>query len=391
MAFTDVAALTNAVKTKFQTGFLVAAKGTEVWGQFVDWESITEGQGGSSFDFGAFEEMQPALEELTETSDLVPVALTDDNMTITPKEYGNSAAPTMKLRWQARTKVREDTARLIGQNRARSVDRLIRNGILAGSNVRYPGTVGVRTGLDATSDKVDLEFLLQLHTQAMVNGIEPWQGDTFALPTHPALLVDILQLTEFKEVQYRHPNEIFKGLPGFTFAGFRFIPHKWGKIYLSGGTLAQATTLNGAVAAGATSIIVTSAAGLAVGDYITLGALEATLAEQVQITVIAGTTLTVRGGGNSPNNVGTRYAHASGEAVTEAANVCALPVIGRNSIMGVHGASVGRYGQTILKEGLDLANRFIYHTWYWYGGVGIWERHIIRGEVAVATGISGSE
>ena len=207
----------------------------------------------------------------------------------------------------------------------------------------------------------------------------------------------MLQDTDFKNVKYRHPNEIFKNMPGFTFAGIRFVPHRAGKLYLSGGATAQAaTTLSAAVAAGATSCTVASATGLAAGDYITLGTLEANDADQVQITVVSGTDLTIKGGGNTPGNLGCAYAHASGAAVTEAANVAAVPIIGKNSLKGVHGDDTGRYGIATLAEGLDVLQtggqgRFVYPGWYWFGGVGIWTRYLIRGECAVSFGHLGPE
>ncbi len=393
MAKTQTTTLTNAVVTKYQSDYLLAAFGEGIWAQFVDWERVVEGQGGSSYDWPALTELAPALTALTEDSDVVPVILGDDNLVVTPTEYGNSVAPTQKLLFQSRINIRQGMAKLVGQNMARSVDRLIRNGVLGGSNTRFPSGCTARTDLDTTSDKISYAFLLQLHADAMGADIQPWQGMTFVSVVHPLLLADMMQLTEFKEVQYSHPNEILKGLPGFTFAGFRFIPHKWGKAYLSGGTVAQAaTTLASDAAAGATSIVVTLGTGLAAGNYITIGTLEGVDAEEVLITSAAATpTLTIKGSGNKPSNLGLKYAHSAGVSVLEAANAAAIPVIGQNSIKGLYGDRTGRYGQSILKEGLDLLNRFIYQSWYWYGGVGIWARYLVRGEVAVSGGWIGGE
>ncbi|MBA7479001.1 hypothetical protein ES707_14432 [subsurface metagenome] len=55
---TGVAELTSSVKAKYMAEYLLAAAGRSVWSQFVDWDSIAEGQGGSSFKYVAYETME---------------------------------------------------------------------------------------------------------------------------------------------------------------------------------------------------------------------------------------------------------------------------------------------------------------------------------------------
>jgi N4-gp56 family major capsid protein len=397
MPLTTASILSNAVVTRFESIALRAIVINEVWSRFVDWEPIHEGSGGSSFDRLTFGDLEPATTPLTEDSDLVPTVITDGNLTVTPAEYGNSVAPTRVARWQSRVKLRDEIAYLVGNNRARSVDRLIRNGILSGTNVRYPGTKAARTDLNATNDLVSADFLRQLWADAYSAGIEPFDGgDEFVAIIPASLAADISRLPEFREPQYRRTGEGLDKLLGgvgrqFSFMGIRFIVHRFGKLYLSGGALAQApTTLAAPAARGATTITVSSATGLAPGDYITIGALESRLAEQVQITAVSGTTLTIVGGGGHANNIGLAYAHAAGEPVTEAANVAAIPIIGKNSVWGVYGDEWGRTGKIFVKTGLDQADRFVYHGWVWYGGVAVWNARLIRGECAVSGGIRGT-
>ncbi len=392
MAVTKSTTLTNAATVVYERDFMVESEGKVVWGQLVNWESKHEGQGGTSYNFGAYQDLAPAITALTEDSDVIPVVLGDTNMTITPAEYGSALSLSKMLRWSSRTNVKNDAAKLMGANRARSVDRLIRNGVLAGTNTRYPGINTVRTTLDATSDKVTMAFLLQLHADAMAGGIESFDGETFVIPAAPELIADIMQLDQYLNVQYRHPNEIFKGLPGFTFAGFRFIPTRNGKLYLGGGQTAQAaTTLSDAVIKGATTVSFTSDTGVAVGDFWTIGTLEAADVEQVQIVSGSSSPWTIKGGGSGPDNLGFRYAHATLTAATEAANVAAIPIIGANSIKGVYGDDTGIYGIPTFRDNLDILGRFIYPGWYWFGGVGIWNRLVIRGECAVSLGHIGAE
>lgn len=393
MAITRTTDLSNSVVVKYRADYLMQAYGEEVWGQFVDWTPMNEGASGSTFDFPGIAEMEPDLTELDEESDVVPTRLVDDQLVVTPKMYGRAFVVSEEARFRSRIDIREAGAKVLAQNRTRVSDRLIRNAVLGAANVYRVGGLALRTDLDASADKVTYAYLRELHALAAMSDIEPWGADNvFMAPISPLLASDIQSLTEYKEIQYRRPvnlqgKEIMGGMQPFIFAGFHFVPHKWGKVYMSGGTAAQAATdLNGAVAVGATTVIVTDATGIIVGDYITIGTLEATKAETVRVTVVATNTLTVVGSGNKASSLGLKYAHADGEAVTEGAFAAALPVIGRNSIKGIHGSNTGRYGTAMVKPGtLDILERFIYHGWKNHLGVSVWPRYVIRGEVAVGT------
>jgi len=389
---TGVSNLSNAVKVKYQTDFLLAAAEKQVWGQLVDWDGVAMGQGGSSFEAVAFQPMdsEDTSAILPESDDIAATVLKDASISITPYEYGRRVALTSKVRFQSHVSVREAAAKMVGGNMVETVDKAIRRGILAGtSNIYRVGGLALRTDLDATSDKITVDFLAKLAARAFAMGLEPLVGEDFVCPIHPLLEPDILALTEVKGVGYNFPDIIYKG-EFARLCGIRFVRTRMGKIYLSGGTVAQsATTIDADAAAGATALSVASATGLAVGNYITVGTLEGVNAEQVQITAVSGTDLTIQGIGNAPDNWGLKFAHASGEAVTEAANVVALPIIGKNSLRGVYGSEWGKFGMSVIKEGTDTLDRLLSIGWKWYGGVGIFEKYLIRGECAISAGTLG--
>ena len=89
--------------------------------------------------------------------------------------------------------------------------------------------------------------------------------------------------------------------------------------------------------------------------------------------------------------MGFRYDHAAGETVTNDYNVAGIPVIGKNSLLGAHAASTGRFGTPKFKEKLDLLDRMYYAGWYWYGGVARVERNIMLGKVALSQYTIGSD
>jgi len=390
---TGVSALSNAVKVKYQTDFLLAAAEKQIWGQFVDWDGVAMGSGGSSFEAVAFQPMdsEDTSAILPETDDIPATVLKDAAITITPYEYGRRVALTSKMRFQTHVKVREAAAKMVGANMTETVDKAIRRGILVGTNNIYRvGGLALRTDLDATTDKITVDFLAKLAARAFAMGIDPLVGEDFVCPIHPLLEPDILALTEVKGVQYSSDaSSLIKG-EFAKLCGIRFVRTRMGKLYLSGGTVAQTTTLAADAVAGAVTITVTADTGLAVGDYITVGTLEGATAEQVQVIAIAATpVIGIQGIGNAPDNWGLKFAHATLEAVTEAANVAALPVIGKNSLAGRYGSEWGKFGMSVIKEGTDTLDRLLSMGWKWYGGVGIYEKYIIRGECAITAGTLG--
>lgn len=396
MAITQVSHLDQTVVAKYESDYLIWAEKTAVWDQVVDWQDPIpqDGGGGSSFDWPVYHELAPATTALTETDDVTAVALVDSNVTLTPTEYGNATTVTRKLRYQSRVDIPEVVGKTVGQNQAHTMDRLIRNTVVGGSWVKRPSGVA-RTALGTSDHDVSFEFISELVAQARTAFVEPFDGNMYLSIVHPLLARDIMALNEFKYPAY-YQNQMVGGLLKAeigALGGVRFIEHPYGKLYLAGGLTAQAaTTLDGSIAAGATTLKAAASDGLGVGSYVLLGTKEASDAELVEITAQSGVSNTFQGIGNSFGTFGCQYSHNTGAAVTEAKNVGALPIIGRQSIRGAFGANVGRRGQATVFNSLDTNDklgRFQHAGWYWYGGFARLEKYLIRGEVYVTGNIIG--
>jgi len=397
MGKTGVAELDDSVKTKYMSDYLLAAAGKVVWSQFVDWDTIVEGLGGKDFEYVAYEAMESddLGAVLPEKDDIEATALTDSKITVTPYEYGRRVTLTSKLRFQSHVKTRQATAKLVGNNMMDTVERAIRRGVLSGTNVFMPNNVVARTvlGTDTTNELPTFTFLSQLVSMAHSMGIEPIGGD-FVAVVHPALEPSLIGLTEVKNIGYNYPEPLYKG-EMIRLCGIRFVRSRYGKLYLGGGkTTGTATTLAAAESAGDTSLNITSITTPAIvaGDWITIGTLEAADVEQVQVTSIAGgaTDVTIRGAGNAASNFGLKYDHPAGAVVNESANVAAICLIGRNSVKGVYGSNTGKFGKSVIKPNIDSLNRLVSLGWYWYGGLGIVPKYVLRGEVATKQKVFGS-
>jgi len=395
MAITGTTELDDSLAADYDNKYLIALKEKAVWDQFVRWAGKPRGSG-DSFKFLALEELPVSTTALPEKSDPTPMSLADSLITVTWDGYGGLVETTDKVEFQSQADVRGAVADIVANHQVRTIETLIRNAILGGTFTYMPNNLSARTSLDATSDLITYARLREMVGRADSMGLSPFEGETYVAIVHPLMISEIEGLTEFKERHvYRGgpaPEKMFKG-EQFEFAGIRWIKSKLGKLYLSGGTVGQAaTTLSADAAAGATSITVASATGLTAGDWITVGTLEADDAEQVQITAVATSVLTIVGAGNAVDNRGLKYAHLSGIAVTEAANVGAIPIIGLNSVKGVYAEDYGRYGKSVYKtKDVDLLDRLMVVGWKWFGGVNIFTKLVLRGEFAVTGQIYGNQ
>ena len=404
MAITHSGILTNSVKTAYDKVYLFNLMMSRVWFDFIDWQDPVGGDlRGSTITQPVMEELAAVTSALDESTDVTPVALVDDAVSMTIAEYANAVQLTRFLKTVAFTSVEQAAAKLVGQNQAKSLDLMIRGYASAGTLVEYPGAVTGRAQLDATSDKFSYEMATQLVTRAVSMGIPPFEDGSYAAIVHPLLIKDVQNSTEWKDVgKYADPKQVYTGRPGQVYGGAKFkgeagalgglrlISHRLGKLFLGQGTAAQAaTTTSGAVTAGATSVGVTSATGIATGDWVTIDGGTAT-EEQVLVTNVVSTTLTSRGAGNKFSNFGLKYAHDSGVALVEAPNVAAIPVFGPNSIRGRFASEVGKNGEVRIKvKDSVIPDRFINHSWYWVGGFARMEKYLLRGEVAVSGGLYG--
>lgn len=401
--------LTNSAVTNYQKEYFRLAALPEyqpIHSQFVNWKMTVPDRGGfgGTFDWPVYGKLDPSTGVLTEGADVAPVTFDDYNITLSPAEYGQVVSYTNLAQFKSRVDIQKQVADMVSMSRVQSQDMIVRKAIYGHGSSRPTQTIHIdgsaaMTDLIGTADTVTWAFFTQLAMQARARGIMPVDGRNFATVLHPLVVYDIQQLTEFKNVgYYQDKSLIYEGEVG-TIGGFRIIQSPQAKIFWGAGAAqssAANTTLSNPYNKGATEIVVASASNIAVGKYLTIGTVETeTVApganlEQVYVTGVNGTTLTIQGAGDG-TNLGLRYDHAAAEVVTHDYNVAGVPVIGKDSLIGAHGASTGRFGVPKFKEGLDLLDRIFYAGWYWYGGVARVERNFILGKVATSLWTIGSD
>lgn len=407
MATTGTADRSNSIQTLLTTDMVYEAARSQVWGQFPKIAPEGELSGarkGSTINI-RFQQRLPAnTNTINEKADITPRVVNDNVSAISINEYGDAVQYAEFLTLVQMGDARKEIGKAIADQQVLSLDRLAGRQYYEGNSyVMRANGVAARSSLDATNDTlkssgVGMSFIASGIAALRGAGAPGFSSDgngqeKYATVVHTSVAQDIPETSGYlPALQYGGKMTLFNGEIAEV-RGLRFTESAQGKVYPGAGTTAQgATTLSASAAAGATTISVTSATGFAVGDFLTLGTLEdgstvttenASAAverlETVMVTAVSGTDLTVIGMGyasGAAQTPGLRYAHPSGEAVTEAAQVAAIPIFGPSSVMKAYAVPVGPFGQARVSGPFDTLQRFHNVGWYFVGGwaktMGLW-------------------
>ena len=106
---------------------------------------------GSSVIFNLATELAAAITPLSETVDVDAVALANTQVTVTLVEYGNAMISTAKLRGTSMIEVQPILANLLGYNAGLSMDTIVFNVLVGGTNVIYGGAITSRATVAAAT------------------------------------------------------------------------------------------------------------------------------------------------------------------------------------------------------------------------------------------------
>ena len=414
---TGTAERLNSIQTLLTTDMMYEASRMQVWGQFPKIAPEGELSGarkGSTIDIRFQQRLPINTKELDEKADITPRHVGDNKTTISIKAYGDAVQYTNFLTLVQMGDARKEIGKAIADQHVGSLDRLAgRNYYQGNTVVLRANNVAARVDLDSTNDVlsnsgVGMSFVAQALAMLRGQGAPGFSTDgngqsKYATVVHTAVAQDLPETNGYLAALQNREGAmtLFNGEMG-DIRGLRFTESEQGKVYPGAGTAAQAaTTITAAVSAGGTSIVVADATGLAVGNMITLGTLEdgSTITtedqtaaverlENVMITAVNGTTLTVAGMGfasGAAQTPGLRYDHPSGESVIEAALVAAIPIFGPESVMKAYAVPEGPFGHAVVSGPYDTLQRFHNVGWYFVGGwaktMGLWT---VRLEVACA-------
>jgi N4-gp56 family major capsid protein len=400
--------MSNSVQALYQSSFIMNARKRYIYSQpplaWVPPQGIIgQGNRGSSLKIPVYFKLLPATSALSQTADVTPVTSRDALITVTPDLYGNAVQLAEKLSLTAFTDQSAVATEQVGDNAAETVDYLARTQAIAGGVVIY-GNDATSRATCGSADEIDTVDVLSAiaHLEAgQCPRIPGFDAAGYAAVIHPVTLMDFVEdAVVILMAEYgQKPEIILNGEVGMHMGGARLLKSNFAKRFIGAGAdsgaMSSTTTLNGAVNAGATSIIVAADNGATAGEYLSIGTIESVAngenseAETVLVTTGGSTTYTVTGAG--PNG-GLLYDHDSGEAVTDAYDVHATVFLGAQSLGMAHTNEDGMSRDPYLlpPEVTGLLKQFNSMGWKWFGGFGrIADSRLFRVEHTAARQIIG--
>jgi N4-gp56 family major capsid protein len=388
--------LTNARFTKYLPDYIRAAMFNRVYdilGKPIPGNA--DMYRSSSIVLNFLSDLEPGTAAIPENTDVTPEGFRDATATITPTSRYKAIQVSELLMNQAGTNYAQERFELLGKNQAESVDLLAQAAAVQGAIAFKGAGATARTSIDAgtathlltaakfTNASADLQNFKVPGWEDPKSGLSKW----FAI-LHPYAFADLRADTTILDVgKYQMSSIILQHELG-ELGPFKLIVTPWAKTFWGGGAAnasAIETTLNGAVNALATTIVVAANTNMDVGDRVMIGTHETANThyatnEIVTITGINSTTITVAGEGA---NGGLRFDHAHGAAVSNDDNVGTVVVGGPESLMKVYDPQVGEFGTVVGPKKEGLLDQFDSLAWKWYGAYARpIETRIVRYEVS---------
>ena len=158
---------------------------------------------GSSVQFNIYDDLAQAKTALTETSDVTAVALSDGTVVVTLVEQGNAVITTAKLRGTSFLNVDRDAANIIGYNMSNSMDGVIHDLLIAGTNEDWAGDATSTATIDSTDNLAATDIRKEV---AYLRGqsVDTFRGGNYIGYIHPDVSYDIRADTAVSDIiQYQ--------------------------------------------------------------------------------------------------------------------------------------------------------------------------------------------
>ena len=227
---TGTGQLTNQVTTAFEQIAYFALRSQPLYEMVADVRSTAQSHNAATVQFTFYPNMAQVTGALTEATDVTPVALTDSKVDVALAEYGSSVITTALIRGTSFLNVDADAANIIGYNMVDSIDKVVSNVIMAGTNVLYAqGSMGSRpTSRVGIADAATFGAQEGRQTVAELRGDSApgWENGNYMAIIHPDVSYDLRGETAVTDViQYQLYQEgapIRAGSIG-TFNGINYI------------------------------------------------------------------------------------------------------------------------------------------------------------------------
>lgn len=398
MAIQTTSNLSSAVRAQYLADYIQEAEMKRLYSMYASWMNRSQAdiERGSSIVLNFLSDMTPETSAISETLDITPQVLRDSTASVTPTSRAGAVKWSETLELRHYTNLGAETFRKLARGLMESVELVFLNAALQGG-FRLPGTA--RASLDAGTAGDNLtsgKFLAagtMLDTMKVPAYVDNGGRNMFFASAHPEAFADLISVaSNLVSTGLYQKQEIITKWELGELGRFKIFASPWAKVFGAAGADHASnanTTLNGAVNALATSIVVASDTNISAGAYLTIGTEETgnTFYEtnervRVSSTYTSGTTVPVIGEG--PNG-GLRFDHASGVSVRNADSVFPVAFGGPESLAAAYAEEVGPYGEVVGPIKSGVAEQFKHLAFKWYGAVGRpIESRILRGEFSSA-------
>jgi N4-gp56 family major capsid protein len=227
MPYTQVSSL-SLNQTAFEKLAYFALRPEMYFDQFAEVEATNATNPGATHTFTIFQDLAVADSEISEVTDVTPVALSNSQVSVTMKEYGNAVVTTAKLRATSFINVDPVAANAVGYNAGISIDTVCRAVLQAGDNVLYATGGAVdptsRTTINA-DDTLSANDVRRAVAQLRGANV-PTIGGSYVGFIHPDVSYDFRSATDASAwrtpANYVNPEGIYNGEIGM-FEGVRFM------------------------------------------------------------------------------------------------------------------------------------------------------------------------
>ena len=211
--------------TAFEQLAYFALRSQPMFEMVADVKSTNQSHPGAAVQFNIYNDIAQATTALTEGEEITPVALSDSTVTVTLAEYGNAVVTSAKLRGTSFLNVDADAANIVGYNMANSMDKIVQNVLVGGTNVLYGGDA-TATGELAAGDTITASLIRKAVAALRGDSAPTMDGGVYVGFIHPDVSFDLREdtaVTDIIQYQIRQDGAgVRMGSIG-TFGGVDFI------------------------------------------------------------------------------------------------------------------------------------------------------------------------
>ena len=209
-AYTSSTQVAGLVQAAYDRYVEFALRSQPLFRNLADKRPVQQAMPGSSVVFSLYQDLAAATGTLTETVDPDAVAISDVNtVSVTLNEYGNTVLNTRKLGEFAFSDVDPAVANIVAYNLADSIDQVVVNTLIGGTNVIYAGGKTATSGITA-SDTIDNADIRKAVAKLRAANAVPREGMLYAAYIHPEVAHDLRGETgalAFEDIRkYTEPN-----------------------------------------------------------------------------------------------------------------------------------------------------------------------------------------